>query len=74
MFYDEAAGCTIYEGRPTQCRTWPFWPEVVTRGRSWNKAARDCPGMNDGPLHAPEKIRESLDACEAAGLPEGDPW
>jgi hypothetical protein len=22
-----ASGCTIYEARPTQCRTWPFWAE-----------------------------------------------
>jgi len=74
VFYDPATGCTIYEGRPTQCRTWPFWPEVVTRARSWHKAARDCPGMNQGPLHTPEDVRESLDDCDTAGLPEGEPW
>jgi len=22
--------CDIYEGRPTQCRTWPFWPETMS--------------------------------------------
>src|ERR1017187_104583 len=25
VFYDKTAGCTIYEARPAQCRTWPFW-------------------------------------------------
>jgi hypothetical protein len=74
VFYDGSVGCTIYEGRPTQCRTWPFWPEIVRRGRSWNRAARNCPGMNRGPLHSPETIRDSLDACEEAGLPQGEPW
>ena len=22
--------CTVYEARPTQCRTWPFWPENMS--------------------------------------------
>ena len=21
--------CSVYKARPTQCRTWPFWPEVM---------------------------------------------
>src|SRR5690242_4772461 len=25
IFYDKSVGCTIYEARPGQCRTWPFW-------------------------------------------------
>src|SRR5258708_6488705 len=24
VFYDKATGCTVYEARPRQCRTWPF--------------------------------------------------
>ena len=22
-------GCSIYDVRPTQCRTYPFWPEIM---------------------------------------------
>src|SRR4051812_6392381 len=22
--------CGVYEARPTQCRTWPFWPDVMS--------------------------------------------
>jgi Fe-S-cluster containining protein len=72
--YDPRVGCTIYEGRPTQCRTWPFWPEVVKRRRSWEKASEECPGMDRGPRHAPAEIERTLVACQEAGLPEGDPW
>src|SRR5947207_15953509 len=25
VFYDREQGCTIYDIRPRQCRTWPFW-------------------------------------------------
>ncbi len=74
MFYDADAGCTIYEGRPTQCRTWPFWPEIVHRKRSWDKAAGDCEGMNRGRRFRVEEIEQAIIACRDAGLPEGDPW
>jgi len=73
-FYDPEAGCTIYEGRPTQCRTWPFWPEVVKRRYSWDRASLECPGMGRGDKHPVEAVRASIDDCAAAGLPEGDPW
>ena len=72
--YDPSRGCTIYKARPTQCRTWPFWPEVARQKRSWNRAARDCPGMDQGPRIPPTEIERSLDLCGEMGLPEGDPW
>jgi len=74
VFYDPAEGCTIYEGRPVQCRTWPFWSEVVRRRRSWEKAAAECPGMNRGRLHSPEEIREALERCDELFLPDEEPW
>lgn len=47
IFYDN--GCKIYPVRPTQCRTFPFWPELISRKKAWDDAARECPGMNTGP-------------------------
>ena len=44
------AGCTVYEQRPEQCRTFPFWPEIVERKATWNRTARYCPGIGKGPL------------------------
>ena len=48
------AGCSIYPVRPTQCRTWPFWTDVVRSPETWRKTARGgaagnggCPGMLD---------------------------
>lgn len=45
------AMCSIYPVRPLQCRTWPFWTELLKSPDHWNEAARTCPGMNRGPLH-----------------------
>ncbi len=48
--------CRVYEVRPVQCRTFPFWPENLRSRRAWDAAARDCPGMNRGKLHTAEEI------------------
>jgi uncharacterized protein len=40
--------CLIYPVRPSQCRTWPFWPENLSDLYSWNVAAGRCPGINRG--------------------------
>lgn len=48
--------CSTYEARPTQCRTWPFWPEVLNP-KSWKKeVASFCPGIGKGTLWSKEQI------------------
>lgn len=52
--------CEIYEGRPTQCRTWPFWPEVMN-AKKWKKdVAAFCPGVGKGKVHSKEEIERTL--------------
>ena len=51
------AVCALYEDRPQQCRTWPFWKKNLETLRSWDQASRVCPGMNSGPLHESATIR-----------------
>ena len=46
----ENHGCSIHPAKPTQCRTFPFWPEIVERRTTWNRTARYCPGIGKGPL------------------------
>ncbi|MEL7088596.1 MAG: YkgJ family cysteine cluster protein [Planctomycetota bacterium] len=66
--------CSIYEVRPNQCRTWPFWLSNLTSPRAWAAAAEDCPGMilpdgtsgGGGNFVPIEKIR-----IELAKNPEG---
>ena len=46
----EQRKCRIYPVRPVQCRTWPFWPENLTR-IGWSKSVRSfCPGAGVGPV------------------------
>ena len=53
--------CSVYEGRPEQCRTWPFWPEVMN-AKSWVKeVAAFCPGVGKGPLRSSEEIAAALE-------------
>jgi len=43
-------GCSIHPAKPTQCRTFPFWPELVEDREEWKRAGRFCPGIGKGPL------------------------
>ncbi len=53
--------CTVYEGRPAQCRTWPFWPEVMS-AKTWAaEVAGFCPGVGKGRLHTGEEIAATLE-------------
>ena len=59
--YLEGTRCGIYKARPTQCRTWPFWPENMTP-RAWNKnVASFCPGVNKGKLFTKKQIDTILE-------------
>lgn len=45
IFYDrESNGCTIYEARPLQCKTFPFWDYFKTRV---DELKLECPGVVD---------------------------
>lgn len=64
--------CSIYDVRPTQCRTWPFWASNLSSPRAWAQAAEGCPGMKlpgqtDGNFVPIEKITIEL-AKNPAGL------
>jgi len=46
----EGHGCSIHPAKPTQCRTFPFWPELVEQRSEWNRTSRYCPGIGKGEL------------------------
>ena len=59
-FWDEAAGCTVYEARPVQCRTWPFWGENVEAPEDWDAVKGRCPGAGRGRIYGVEEITSSV--------------
>ena len=45
IFYDrESNGCRIYNARPSQCKTFPFWDYYKTRV---DELKQECPGIID---------------------------
>ncbi len=52
--------CTVYEARPTQCRTWPFWPSLMNRARWQQDVMTTCPGAGKGRRYSAEEIRDIL--------------
>ena len=56
IFLDAQRGCSVYERRPRQCRTWPFWGKVVETSQRWKTEAQSCPGMNRGTLRSADEI------------------
>ena len=52
--------CSVYKSRPTQCRTWPFWPENMNT-KDWNgDIAKNCPGIGKGKLISKTDILEQM--------------
>jgi Fe-S-cluster containining protein len=53
-------GCTVYQSRPLQCRTFPFWESILVSSAAWEGASRECPGMGHGELYDMARIEERL--------------
>jgi Fe-S-cluster containining protein len=62
----EAGGCAIHPAKPTQCRLFPFWPELVEKRRNWEKTAKWCPGIHQGPLIQIGRALETADEMRKA--------
>ena len=44
--------CLAYEGRPVQCRTWPFWNSNLRNEAAWEGTCQVCPGAGKGKLYS----------------------
>lgn len=61
IYFDgETRGCQIYPVRPVQCRTWPFWRVNVSTEAAWRETARECPGIDRGPISDLVQIETAL--------------
>jgi Fe-S-cluster containining protein len=52
----EDGRCSVYDARPRQCRSWPFWPENMNK-KVWEKEiASYCRGIGRGRLFTEGEI------------------
>lgn len=52
--------CMVYEARPIQCRTWPFWKENMTQ-KVWSQEVISfCPGVGIGRVYSKNEIKTLL--------------
>lgn len=58
----EGKRCTVYEDRPKQCRTYPWWQENLKDSGSWKKEGLRCEGIDhvDAPLITLQDIQKHL--------------
>ncbi len=57
VFFDATArNCTVYDARPIQCKTWPFWNSNLESPKAWAATCKVCPGSGQGKLHILESI------------------
>ncbi|MGC1275472.1 MAG: YkgJ family cysteine cluster protein [Planctomycetaceae bacterium] len=62
-FFDGASRrCTIYPVRPSQCRTWPFWPGNVESSQTWEQTRSACPGVGRGDFVPADEILRRVSA------------
>jgi Fe-S-cluster containining protein len=66
VFWSASSGCEVYEQRPRQCTTYPFWRGIVHSRDNWGDEARGCPGIGGGDLHPESEITQT---AAADGIP-----
>jgi len=60
-FYIEEEGCSIYEARPLQCKTYPFWKNNFTSQEALEKLHDECPGTGEGEFFSVDDIVDRLE-------------
>ena len=59
VFFDsETRKCQVYQARPRQCRTWPFWDSNLRTPEAWEATCEICPGSGRGKLYSIEEIEQ----------------
>jgi Fe-S-cluster containining protein len=58
-------GCSVHEAKPLQCRTFPYWPELLESRRAWHETGKRCPGIGKGELVNIEMARATAEEMRA---------
>ena len=58
--------CSIHPAKPTQCRTFPFWPDLLVDEEDWKATKAYCPGIGVGNFVPLAEVERSLAEMRAA--------
>ncbi len=58
VMYDN--GCKVYQTRPLQCKTFPFWTSNLKTKAEWEEQKKMCPGIGKGKLHTLDEIENFM--------------
>jgi len=64
VFLDEDGSCRVYPVRPVQCRTFPFWSDLIEGGSFTDEARGLCEGVGRGKLYQIEDVRPLIEAMD----------
>ncbi|KAA3662487.1 MAG: YkgJ family cysteine cluster protein [Calditrichaeota bacterium] len=68
MLSSDNTYCMVHAARPHQCRTYPFWDEILVNEFVWVLEQRTCPGINMGKIYTEQEILKiNRDEDQAAG-------
>ena len=57
VFFDNGTRkCAVYQQRPRQCRTWPFWDSNLKSPAAWQETCEGCKGSGQGKLYSLDQI------------------
>ncbi len=63
----KGSSCSVHEVKPVQCRTWPFWPELLRSRAAYAREVQSfCPGSRSGALVPAASIERQLRELAAA--------
>jgi Fe-S-cluster containining protein len=55
--------CSVYENRPVQCKTFPWWISQIRSKAAWDEAKKHCEGI-DHPEAPTVGVDEILSSCQ----------
>jgi len=56
LFDGKTRKCKVYNDRPRQCRTWPFWDSNIATPTAWKKTCAVCPGSGQGKVYSIDEV------------------
>jgi uncharacterized protein len=60
FYHGESKTCQVYDSRPRQCRTFPYWASNLASPAAWERMCEHCPGGNRGKLVPLTRIQGQL--------------